>query len=106
MLESKIVVTCNPLEWEGDFRLFEALACGALVFVDKMSNPAVESLRDNDHLVYYDRDDMPGLVKKLKYYLGNENARKQVSDNGYRQAQENFKPADLIRRILGQLIGK
>merc|ERR1711957_944835 len=31
---AKIVVTCNPAEWEGDFRLWESLLSGALVFVD------------------------------------------------------------------------
>ena len=32
---AKIVVTCNPSHSEGDFRTFEALASGALVFVDE-----------------------------------------------------------------------
>lgn len=32
MREARIVVTCNPSHWEGDFRLFEAMVSGALVF--------------------------------------------------------------------------
>jgi len=36
MREARIVVTCNPSHWEGDFRLFEAMLSGALVFVDEM----------------------------------------------------------------------
>ena len=34
LADSKIIVTCNPWSWEGDFRLWEALLSGALVMVD------------------------------------------------------------------------
>ena len=33
---SKIIVTANPPNWEGDFRLWEALLMGNLVLCDKM----------------------------------------------------------------------
>mgnify|MGYP001288080589 CR=1 FL=1 len=33
MFHSKIVVTCNPDNWEGDYRTWEALSTGSLVFV-------------------------------------------------------------------------
>jgi hypothetical protein len=34
MTHSQIVVTVNPGNWEGDFRLWESMCTGALVFVD------------------------------------------------------------------------
>jgi hypothetical protein len=33
---SRVVLTANPRDWEGDWRLWEALASGALVLVDRM----------------------------------------------------------------------
>lgn len=36
MRRAQIVVTSNPGDWEGDFRLWEAMATKALVFVDYM----------------------------------------------------------------------
>ena len=39
MRSAQIVVTCNPSHWDGDFRLFEALASGALVFTDELHTP-------------------------------------------------------------------
>lgn len=36
MYKSQIIVTSNPSGWEGDFRLCEALATGALIFVDQV----------------------------------------------------------------------
>lgn len=34
MTHAQIVVTVNPGNWEGDFRLWESMCTGALVFVD------------------------------------------------------------------------
>lgn len=36
MKRARIVVTANPGHWEGDFRLWEAVASKALIFVDYM----------------------------------------------------------------------
>ena len=44
MLPSKIVVTCNPTGWEGDYRTWEALTSGALILVDKMITPLINPL--------------------------------------------------------------
>ena len=51
---AKIIVTCNPSNWEGDFRLWEALSSGALVFIDEMSTPMPHAPRDGEHIVVYD----------------------------------------------------
>ena len=57
MRRAKIVVTCNPSHWEGDFRTFEALASGALVFVDEMYTPHPRPFVDGEHVVVYDNSD-------------------------------------------------
>ncbi|KAH8059251.1 glycosyl transferase [Aureococcus anophagefferens] len=51
MRKSKIAVTCNPSHWEGDFRTFEALASGALIFVDEMYVPHPRPFVDGEHAV-------------------------------------------------------
>jgi len=83
MLRSKVTVTCQPDRWEGDYRLFEALACGPLVLCDHMLRPP-RGLRDGEHLVfYYDAEDM---LEKLVYYLENESERIQIADRGHQAA--------------------
>lgn len=68
--DSKIVVTCNPTRWEGDFRLYEAFLSGALVMVDKMyildwmPNPPIHG----KHWVQYDPGDKADFISKLEYY--------------------------------------
>ena len=52
MKNSKIVVTCNPDNWEGDYRLFEALSCGCLVFCDQLYANIPNPLIHQKHLIY------------------------------------------------------
>lgn len=63
---AKIVVTCNPSFWDGDFRTWEAMASGALVFVDQMHVPVAYPLIDGVHLIIYDNHDRETFRRKLR----------------------------------------
>jgi hypothetical protein len=65
MYSSKIVVTSNPSHWEGDFRLMEAMASAALVFVDNLYVPRPSIPLHNQHIVYYDNMDKAGFFSLL-----------------------------------------
>lgn len=58
--QARVIVTCNPSNWEGDFRLWEAMATGALVFVDEMHTPLPDPPIDGEHIVVYDNSDKGG----------------------------------------------
>jgi len=65
LLRSKLVVTCNPNTYEGDSRLLEALASGALVLADAMRDPP-PGLENGEHLLWYeDTDDM---LQKVRHW--------------------------------------
>ena len=53
MYNAKIVVTVNPSDWEGDFRLWETLATGAMVMVDPIYAPHPFPLLDGIHVVFF-----------------------------------------------------
>jgi hypothetical protein len=79
LLRSLIVVNCQPDRWEGDYRLFEALACGPLVMCDRMLRPP-RGLQDGKHLIFYDG---PGdLLEKACYYLEHEEERLRIAGQG------------------------
>ncbi|KAJ1462050.1 hypothetical protein M885DRAFT_506121 [Pelagophyceae sp. CCMP2097] len=69
MRRSKIVVTCNPSHWDGDFRLFEALSSGALVMTDELHTPSPHAFIDGEHLVVYDSHDQADFSAKVDYYV-------------------------------------
>ena len=102
MLQSKIVVCCNPPTWEGDYRLWEALGCKCLVFVDEMLTPVKHPLRDEEHVIYYRRDRMDELVDKLKFYLNNDAIRLRIAANGTEYARTYHKPSNRIDEILDE----
>lgn len=103
MLDSKIIVTCNPDKWEGDYRLFEALSTGAFILVDKMMTPVKNPFIDGEHLVYYDRKNLPDLERKILYYLKNDEERIRIAKNGYEHAMKYHKASDRIDEILEHL---
>jgi len=98
MLRSKIVVNCNPDDWEGDYRLFETLSCGSLALVDKMITPVVNPFEHKKHLGYY--DSLEDLGSQIEYYLDNDDERKKIARDGYEYALEHHKTSDRIDEIL------
>lgn len=86
MRSAKIVVTCNPSFWEGDFRTFEALASGALVFVDEMYVPHPRPFRHGVHVIVYDNSDQADFDSKLAYYLAHPDEARAIANAGLRHA--------------------
>ena len=100
MFHSKIVVNCNPDNWEGDYRLFEAFASKALVMSDNMITPLTNPFIDKKHVIYYDRNNLNQLEECINYYLSNDELRKQIAENGYNHTIKYHKASDRINEIL------
>ena len=103
MLQSKIVVTCNPHRWEGDHRTWEALSSGALVVVDRMLTPTVNPLLDGKHVVFYDLDDLAELKRKLLFYLNTPSARERIAKDGTEFALKYHTASSRVDEILSHL---
>lgn len=79
LLANKIIVVAQRDNWEGHYRLFEALVGGALV----MSDPIIHKpagLIDKENIVIY--NSLSDLKEKVVYYLRSENERKQIARAG------------------------
>lgn len=100
MKNSKIVVTCNPDNWEGDYRLFEALSCGCLVFCDQLYANISHPFIHRKHLIYYNRDDLDSLMKDIVFYLDNPTERQQIARDGYLFAKKYHGNSHRIDEIL------
>ena len=83
MRSAKIVVTCNPSHWEGDFRLFEAMVSGALVFVDEMWGPQPFPLKHKEHVIVYNTKDQGAFTEQLKYYIEHPDEARRIAHQGY-----------------------
>lgn len=105
---SKIIVTCNPYQWEGDFRLWESLMSGALVMVDRMAilDMMPYPLKHKKHLVFYDSNNQTEFVELLEYYVKNEDEARQIGEAGYRYVLDHHMPKDRVSYILDKIESK
>lgn len=96
MRRAKIVVTSNPSGWEGDFRLMEAMASGALIVVDKMFVHRPHPLLGDVHIVYYDNQNKTELFDQLDKYRADTKLARQVALQGYLHSMKYHRAASLI----------
>lgn len=82
MRNARIIVTVNPEEWEGDFRLWEALGTGALVLVDWLYVPHPYPLEHMEHVVFYNSSDRAELEQYLDYFLRNPHHAQRIALQG------------------------
>ena len=100
MYHSQIIVTVNPTNWEGDFRLWEALSSGALVFVDPVFVPHPFPLISGEHVIYFSNTNKTELFSKLDYYRRNKEEARRIAINGYLHAMKYHRTVNLIDYVL------
>lgn len=99
---SKIIVTANPPDWEGDFRLWEALLVGNLVLCDRMVIPHLmkHPLINKTHLIFYDAND---LLPIINYYIENEDLRNKIGQCGREYALKYHTFSNRLDEIMDNL---
>lgn len=107
LYDSKIILHANPDPWEGDARLWEALASGALVFVDRMYAPIKNPLIDEQHLIFYDLTDegMEILERKIMDYLDDNTERERIGMQGRAFVMSHHRSTNRVAEIIHELEG-
>lgn len=103
MSSAQIIVTVNPTHWEGDFRLWESLSSGALVFVDRLFVPHPYPLQHGEHVIFYDNSNRPELYRKLDYYRSHPEEARRIAVNGYLFAMKYHRTVNMIDYIMCSL---
>jgi hypothetical protein len=106
MRSAEVVVTANPASWEGDSRLWEALASGALVMVDKMSTPLAYPLVHGRHLIYYDITNRSDFMSKLRYFATDVEGRaeaRRIGAQGFKHAMAHHRAVDRVEYMLSMV---
>lgn len=97
---ARIVVTVNHDQWEGGIQFWDALAAGALVFVDKLFTPMPFPFVDGQHVVFYDHHNQSDLYSKLDYYLNHTEEAQRVAYDGYLHAMIHHRSVNLVDFVL------
>lgn len=96
MQTAKVLVTSNPSFWEGDFRLTESLAGGALILVDSMYTPRLKPFKSMKHFIIYDSTNKTDLFEKLDWAFTHPDEAELIALKGYFHALKNHRAQNLI----------
>jgi spore maturation protein CgeB len=100
MHNAQIIVTVNPSDWEGDFRLWESMATGALVFVDPIFAPHPFPLVHGEHIIMFSNMNKTDLWDKLDYYRANPQEARKIAVNGYLHAMKHHRTVSMIDYVM------
>lgn len=102
MHSARIIVTVNPSDWEGDFRLWESLASGALVFVDPVFAPHAFPLEHRKHVIFFSNENKTDMWQKLDYYRdpANHAESRRIAVNGYLHCMKYHRTVTITTPII------
>ena len=101
LARARILVTCQPDRWEGDYRLFEALACGPMVLCDRMLRPP-KGLVDGEHFVFY--DGLDDLMDKLRHFLDDGAACNRIASRGRAEALNSHRASHRMEAVCRKVL--
>ena len=84
---SKIILNdciSDDLNW----RVFEALASGAMLLTPRVSPETLELFPEGEALVTYEAHNAADAAAKIEFYLRNSSERLRIARNGYSKVQE------------------
>lgn len=95
---AKIVVN-HASHNEINFRVFEAMYCGALLVTDRV--PGIEKLFTNGrHLALFEPWSVEDAALKINAYLADEEERKKIAWDGQRKVLGNHLAADRLQQVI------
>lgn len=95
MRDTKIIVVAQRDTYEDHYRLYEALASGALVMTDPMFT---SPFQNGTHLLVY--DSLSHLIDLVKYYLSHDDERLKVASSGYYFAMDRHRSHHRMEEIV------
>ncbi|MFA5032165.1 MAG: glycosyltransferase [bacterium] len=84
-------------------RLHEILGTGTFALTEEISMP--DMFANGKHLIYWKVHDFDDLVKKIKYYLENEDEREHIAKAGYQLVHQHYRYVDRCEKILSIVSG-
>jgi spore maturation protein CgeB len=85
---------------QGDLtmRVFEALACGRLLFTDRISNGLQDLFTDKRHLLIY--DDLDDFVELFEHYVDRDDERARIGHEGQKEVNAKHTYDQRVDEIL------
>jgi predicted O-methyltransferase YrrM/SAM-dependent methyltransferase len=99
----KIVVNVS-LNNDVNFRVFETMACGAMLITDKIVDNGLEDLfEDGKHLVTFETEE--DLISKIRYFLSHDEERARIARCGQELVDRKYRHVRLLETVVNDLKG-
>jgi hypothetical protein len=81
-------------------RIFEGMSCKKLVITDRLStNKQLDEIfKEDEEIVFYSTKEE--ALKKINYYLSNEEEREKIAENGYKKVIDCFTTKNIVEYVL------
>ena len=103
---SRIVLN-ETVKGDLNSRVFEAMACGAMLLTEGTGNGLLELFADGEELVTYSRGDAEAVVERATYYLGAEAERAAIAAHGCERVRaghlESHRAQSVLQRVADHL---
>jgi hypothetical protein len=102
---SEIVVN-QTVKGDLNFRVFEAMMCGALLLTERTPNGLFDIFCEGEHLVTYSPDDVDEATEKVTYLLQHPEQMQQIARAGREEIIRNHLPkhrAQTVHAILSTI---
>ncbi|MCB0323716.1 MAG: glycosyltransferase family 1 protein [Bdellovibrionales bacterium] len=99
---AKIIVN-QTVAKDLNFRVFEALQCGALLITPRIRNGMEELFETGRELLLYDEDDDEQVAELIRYYLTHEEERIRIAAQGQRKVLAKHTAANRATELVRAL---
>ncbi|MEO5372562.1 MAG: glycosyltransferase, partial [Magnetococcus sp. DMHC-1] len=87
-----------------NFRTFEVMACGSLLFMEDIGPEALGGLfQPGHHMVTYRKGDVDQVVELYHYYLAHEEERRTIAQRGWQAVHDGHTSLHRAQQILTSL---
>jgi hypothetical protein len=83
-----------------DFRFMEAVASGALIFVDRMFTPRPHTLMHGQHVIYYNNVNKTDLFAKLDAHRRDIKISRNIAISGYLHSMKYHRTTNLLDYVM------
>lgn len=88
---SEIVVN-QTVKGDLNFRVFEAMMCGALLLTERTPNGLFEIFREGEHLITYTPDSVEEATERVRYLLAHPEQMRQIAHAGREEILKRHLP--------------
>lgn len=78
---SEIVIN-QTVKRDLNFRVFEAMMCGAMLLTERIENGLFDLFREGEHLVTYEKGSVDEAAELIRYYLANTALCRKIAAQG------------------------